>query len=268
MPRSSSAVRTLWTGTIAVGDVEIAQAKLIAPGDGPTKVSFNHAHRCTPGVYTRIHQQRVCPNCKSELGRHDVARVFEHAPGQYLEVTDAELARCDAAPSSLLQITHLLTVDPLFIDTTAALVPIGPIAIEPFHTFWCALGKQTALGALVLQKRRQIVTLTTHEHGGVWVCLLRTLEERQAFEAQLESSRMSGVSRANVQAMRALLEQHTSTLFDRSLLMDTYNPAVRGLLVEKVEQQAKASLTTTLKAHASPRVRTRIHTSSRKRAKR
>jgi len=242
-----SATRTLWTGSLVIGPLTVP-VKMITVADSPSKVSFNKAHRCTAGTLTRMQQKSWCPSCKKELARGEITRVYEHAPGQYLEVTDAELATCDAEPSSLLTITNVIEdrVSPIFFDSTALLVADG--IDVPFYTFLRALGRATAIGELVLQKRIRRVCLTPYVDGCA-VSILRNNGEVAALQAQLPPpGGRPTLHTANVQAVRDLMDGLAHPFH---LQADTYNETVGVLLAKKIKTLSKAVLTTTLHSHKS-----------------
>lgn len=239
--------RTLWTGSLVLGPLTVP-VKMITIAESPTKVSFNQAHRCKPGKLTRMQQKRWCPSCRKELSKGEIARVYEHAPDQYLEVMDAEIATCDATPSSLLTITNVLTdgLPALYVESTALLIPDGlPV---PFFTFLRALGTSIAVADLVLQKRHQRVCIGALEGSGL-VYLLRTTEECKALsEHEIPIEQRPTLRLINIEGLRREL---LGLAHPFNGVEDTHSAAVRRMLSKKIETLSKDALTTTLQSRKS-----------------
>lgn len=226
--------RTIWKGTLTVVNTEVNLLVRIVTIDASAgTVSFNHAHRCSATTLTRLQQKKWCPTCDRQLKQTDVVRVFEYAPGQYLEITDTDLATCEPAPSSTLTITAMLEqpLNPLCIAMTARLIPDGPAATALFEMFRAGLGTMHAIGQLVLQKRAVYVAIAARARGCV-LYLLRTGDQVNAL-IDVDATPSPTVSRARVHDMRTMLRALVGR-FTYADVRDYYGVNVRTLLTARV----------------------------------
>jgi DNA end-binding protein Ku len=236
-----AATRTLWTGSLVVGSLSVP-VRMVGAGDSPTKVSFNQAHRCKPGTFTRINQKRICPSCERTLGKNDIVRVFEDAPGHYLEVTDADLATCEErqAHPTLEAVALIGGFNPLFIDTTAVLHPVGDRTA--FETVTQALREAVAVCTVVLNKRTTTVMLQMF--GDTLVVYLTRLVS--LVDAMRGPEAPTAVVQANVLQLRRELNALPRS-FDYNALVDHYDVAVQAMLEKKSRAQAKSTVRSALR---------------------
>ena len=236
--------RPMWKGELLVGAASMS-VRILPAGDSPDKVTFNQAHRCSATKFARLQQKRWCPGCKKEVPHAELTRVYEHADGQYLEVTDEELSTCEPTIAKAFIVDQLLErpLDPLFIDGTAVLVPDGPGAEEPFETLRSALGSETAIGHAVIQKRHVRLALQA-SNLGITVFLLRTFNHVQQMLDQSSYTRPRPVH-TNVTLMRRRLQDMEQD-FMYSQLRDHYSVSVQKMLTTKLSTQVKADLKASL----------------------
>lgn len=237
--------RPLWTGVLVVGALRIP-TQILGAGEAP-KIEFHHAHHCTAKRLTRVQQKRWCPTCQRELTHHEIVRVYEHTGGQYLDVTDADLARCAAEPSDALTITSVLdALEPLYIDSTAYLVPNGIAAVEPFATFVLALGAQTAAGRLVRGKRLESVLLAATARGCV-LYLLRSATQVAELLARVDVPEPATLTtHTHVHRLRRQL-QRLEQPFAYTALHDDYQQRVAQLVQDRIARASTTELATRLR---------------------
>lgn len=232
--------RIAWRGALTVGTIE-APAQLLMVAESPSKVAFHHAHRCTRTKVTRLQQKRWCPTCRKELGKGDIVRVHEDTPGHYLEITDQEITQCEPKSNDALTITQVVTdrLNPLFIDTTALLLPDGDAASEAFATIRAALGAMTAFATVVLSKRTTHVAITSINQAMI-VHILRPSD--QVSELCARTAFTVSVDRGIVQHVRLRL-QGLERPFNYEQIADEYTQNVREMVRTKLQDKTKSTLT-------------------------
>lgn len=224
--------RSIWKGVLSVGTFTVPVVLLNA-NDPHAGVEFNQAHRCTKKTFSGIKQKKWCPTCEKEVASAELARVFEHAKGQYLEVTDAELEACEQAASPALAITTVIDgpVTPAFIDTTAYLVGDGPAAGVALETIRVALGTRTAIGEVVIRKRSVRVAMQVMEPAGFVAHVLRSHDQVRALE--LPAIATLPPARSEILLAKQLLATLAGP-FDYDGLPDAYTARVKTMLARKI----------------------------------
>lgn len=233
----STSPRALWKGLLAVGSFSLP-VRLLSASEPDAAVSFNQAHRCgtKKTALTRIKQKKWCPTCQKEVAHGDIARIYEHAKGQYLEVTDAELEACEDPTSSTLSVTAIIDepLTPLFIETTTYLVGDGPGAAAALEPLRVALGTRMAIGTVVIHKRTVRVALQATSPSGFVAYVLRSRDQVRQLEAP--DLVMAAAPRAQVQAAKDLLGSlHGRFAYEG--IEDAYATRVRAMLAKKIAQQ-------------------------------
>lgn len=236
-------MRPMWTGVLVVSALRIP-VQILGAGEGQ-KVTFNHGHRCAPARITRVQQKRWCPTCKRELSHHAPVRVYEHTPGQYLEISDADLATCEAQTSDELTVVGVASsphVSMLHIETTAYLVPASQASAELLATFCAALGPgRIAIARFVFQKREQIVWLGVSGQCCV-VYLLRTVEHVTSI-LRTDGPHHIGTRHDDVAKLRQVLNGLSSrSRIDHIIPRDGYQQRVRALLEQRLAAATRRTL--------------------------
>lgn len=238
--------RAMWKGDLAIGAVRVP-VQILGASELPGKAEFNQAHRCSRTKFTRLQTKRWCSTCERDIAHADILRVFEHAPGQFLEITDEQLATCDVEASTDMHLVGLVDeLNALYIETTSCLLPVGDAAIEPLETMKAAIGASYAIAELVIRKRRVIVALQGANHG----CAVFHLRTEQQVIAMADVPYLRpGVSHVVVRQAKQLLERLDGR-FRYADLRDEHSARVRKLLDAQLARVGKATLNTQLKASA------------------
>ena len=227
--------RPIWKGVLQIRASFAVPVRMLSASEPAAGVAFNQAHQCTRTTLTRIKQKKWCPTCQAEVPQPAIVRVFEHATGQYLKVTDAELEACEEATSTAILVTAVVDdpVTPLFIETTAYLVGDGPGAAAALEPVRLALGTRMAVGTMVLHKRTVRVALQAGQTGLI-VYVLRSRDQVRELDAPALVP--FAPPRAQVAAARDLLAA-LSGRCTYDPIDDAYATRVRAMLVKKITQQ-------------------------------
>jgi len=110
------APRSLWNGTIAFGLVRVP-VKVYSATESKT-VHFHEVH-LEDG--SRIEHRRICPKDDKEIDYDHIVKGFEVRKGEWVELTDDEIAAAAGAQTRLLEVDHFVPadeIDPVFYERT------------------------------------------------------------------------------------------------------------------------------------------------------
>lgn len=114
-------MRSLWKGAISFGLVHIPCRLFAATEDHD--VHFRQLHQ---ECHTPIEYHKFCPACAREVEPEDLERGYELRPGEFVILTDAELADLPLPTAHTVEIedfVQLGDVDPLFFERSYYLAP-------------------------------------------------------------------------------------------------------------------------------------------------
>lgn len=99
---------------------------------------------------------------ESEVARQDLVRGYEYSPGQYVPVTDEELAELAPERTKTIDVEQFVSrgdLDPVFLDTSYYVVPDG--SQRPFAVLLRAMQQtnRAAVCWIVLRSRRHLAAL-------------------------------------------------------------------------------------------------------------
>jgi len=135
--------RPIWTGSISFGLVNIP-VKLFS-AVRRKNVRFNQIDSRTG---SRIKQKRVSAADGSEVDYEDIVKGFELPGGDYVTVTEDELAALDpdaVKTIDLEEFIELVDIDPVFYDTAYYLAP-SPDAQKPYKLLVSAMEESGRVG--------------------------------------------------------------------------------------------------------------------------
>jgi DNA end-binding protein Ku len=108
--------RSIWNGTVAFGLVNVP-VKVFSATESKT-VHFREVHAKDGG---RIEHRRICPNDGEQVDYDDIVKGYEVGDGEWVELTDDELAAAAGAQSRVVDIDHFVPaaeIDPVFYERT------------------------------------------------------------------------------------------------------------------------------------------------------
>jgi DNA end-binding protein Ku len=150
----------MWKGAIQFGLVTIPVKLYLAT---ETKgVSFNMLHA---SCGSRIQMKTYCPTDDEYIERSDTVRGFEIAPGQYVTVTDDDLASVPLKTVRSIELEQFVPLETAaestrFVKQAYYLEP-DPVAKKAFFLLRQVLADKglRAIGKLVLRDREQLVAI-------------------------------------------------------------------------------------------------------------
>lgn len=242
MPRST------WSGAITFGLLSIP-VKLYA-ATSEKDIAFNNLHA---GCGSRLNQLMVC---KAHGEQHvtvdvklDAERAYEWSKGQYVPVTDADLATLPVPSKKTIAVDAFVDpgeIDPIYAEKAYWLEP-EPAGATPYALLAAALGKAEVLGVAT-------ITLRNKER----LCTLRVLDDVLVLETMYWPDEVrdlaSGRDLASVTFGDAELDLAVAVIeskrepFDASKYSDGYRTALLDLIERK---RTSAALEPAVAAEAS-----------------
>ena len=224
--------RSMWKGAIQFGLVTIPVKLYLATES--KGVSFNMLHAECHG---RIQMKTYCPTDDVYIERGDTVRGYEVAPGQYVVVTDDDLASVPLKTVRSIEIEQFVpigsgTETTRFVKQAYYLEP-EPVARKAFYLLKQVLAERglRAIAKIVLRDREQLATIdpfgstmllsTLH-----WPDEVRSTDELALPEAQIEVK----------PAERAMAEQLIEAMtdeFEPAAHHDAYREALLAIIEAK-----------------------------------
>ena len=225
--------RSMWKGAIQFGLVTIPVKLYLATES--KGVGFNMLHSECHG---RIQMKTYCPTDDAYIERSDTVRGYEIGAGQYVVVTDDDLAAVPLTPVRSIEIEQFVPVDyateeTRFVKQSYYLEP-DPVARKAFYLLKDVLADKglRAIGKIVLRDREQLVALDPFSSTMLlstlyWPDEIRNVDELKLPESEVEIR----------PAERAMAEQLVATMtaaFDPEAYHDEYREALLGIIEAKV----------------------------------
>ncbi len=154
--------RTIWSGAIGFGLVAIPIK--VQSATSSRTIRFNELH----GVDgERIRHPRVCAE-HGEIPYNEIVKGYEIREGEYVVLTEEELAAASPASSRLIDVeafVALADIDPIFFDKTYYVIPdaVGARAYQLLVEAMGAAGK-AAIGRFVMHGKEHLVALRVRDH--------------------------------------------------------------------------------------------------------
>jgi DNA end-binding protein Ku len=224
--------RSMWKGAIQFGLVTIPVKLYLATES--KGVSFNMLHADCHG---RIQMKTYCPTDEVYIERGDTVRGYEVAPGQYVVVTDEDLAAVPLKTVRSIEIEQFVPIDAAgeatrFVKQAYYLEP-DPIARKAFYLLKQVLAERglRAIAKIVLRDREQLAAIDPFSSTMLlstlyWPDEVRGVGELQLPEADVEVK----------PAERAMAEQLIDAMageFNPAAYHDEYREALLSIIEAK-----------------------------------
>jgi DNA end-binding protein Ku len=225
------AARSIGSGTISFGLVSIPVKLYTATSS--KNVHFNMLHEKDKG---RLRQQYTCSVCGEVVERDATLRGYEFAKGQYVVVTDEELAALERKSDKSIEIEEFVPieqVDPVYFEKSNLLGPDkgGQKAYRLLNRAMLEAGK-VAIGRFSTRGRQQLVLIRPVENGLMMHGLFYA-DEVRSFD-DVEFGDAVELKKGELELAGQLIEQLSSARFEPAKYEDDYR---RGVL-EAVERKA------------------------------
>jgi DNA end-binding protein Ku len=223
--------RAISSGTISFGLVSIPVKLYTATSS--KSVHFNMLHETDKG---RLKQQYICSVCGEVVERDATVRGYEFAKGQYVQMTDQELAALEKKTDRSIEIEEFVPieqVDPVYFEKSNLLGPDkgGAKAYKLLNRAMLAAGK-VAVGRFSTRGRQQLVLIRPVENG-LMMHGLYYADEVRSFD-DIEFGDAVELKKGELELAGQLIDQLSNPRFDPARYEDDYRQA----LLEAVDRKA------------------------------
>jgi DNA end-binding protein Ku len=227
--------RAVWKGSLRFGLVEIPVAVLPAETPNELKLSYLDRRDLAPVGYKRINKRTG-----EEVAWGDVVRGYEHEPGEYVVLSEADLKRASPEATRTIEVLHFVDeteIEPVYYDKPYYVAPTLQTS-KGYVLLREALErtKKVAICRIVLHTREHLCALAVREDVLVLELLRFPYELRPAAEVEVPDTglRAAGIQAREVEMATRLVEEMTEP-FDPKKYRDTYREDLLGLVEEKIE---------------------------------
>ncbi len=177
------APRAYWKGYLRLSLVSCPIALYPATSERE-KISFNQINKATGN---RIRYRKVDAETGEEVPSDEIIKGYEVAKGQYIEVTDDELAAVALESTKTIDIDEFVPkteIDELYNIRPYYIAPDGKVGQDAFVVIRDAIEqmKMVAIGRVVLTSREHVIAITPRGKGLMGTLLRFPYEVRDSGE--------------------------------------------------------------------------------------
>jgi DNA end-binding protein Ku len=224
--------RTIWKGSLNFGLVNVPVG--LYPATQDKTIHFNQFES---GTSDRIRYKKVNERTGKEVDSGNIVKGVDLGGGEYVILTDDELAAAEPERSKLIEITDFVDldkIDPVFFRTTYYLAPEGEAAKKAYALLREVMqnANKVAIGTLVMRNKEYPVAI----RPGDDVLKLETMyfpdEIRSPSKELPDLPDAADLSDREVDMAQLLLESMESD-WDPNRYRDTHRQKVEALVEEK-----------------------------------
>jgi DNA end-binding protein Ku len=225
--------RTIWKGSLNFGLVNVPVG--LYPATAEKTVRFNQFEA---GTADRIRYKKVNERTGDEVATADIVRGVDLGGGEYVLLSDEELAAAEPVRSRLIELTDFVAmadIDPVYFRSTYYLAPEGEAAEKAYALLRSVMADahKVAIGTLVMRNKEYPVAIRPGEEG---VLVLQTLyfpDEIRQPDQELPGLPEAVALSAKETAMAELLVQSMENDWDPARYEDTHRQKVQALIEAK-----------------------------------
>ena len=223
--------RPVWTGSISFGLVSVPVKLFSAKSERP--VRFNQLDARNGA---RIRQKRVNELTGDEVDLADIVKGYEVSKGNYVVVTDDELAGLSAEATHRLDLecfVDLDEIDPIYFDGAYVVAPAG--APKPYALLVQAMQESNRVGiARFVMRSKEHVAVLRPLDGALVMSMMVYADELSRRDAFPEFDDLEGVEVSEKElAMAESLIDALSETFEPERYHDSYRAKVMDLIDQK-----------------------------------
>ena len=222
----------MWSGSISFGLVNIPVKLYTAVSR--KSVRFNQIDRTTGA---RIRYKKVSGESGDEVANDDIVKGYELPSGEYVTVTDDELAQLDPRASRTIDIEEfvdLADIDPVFYDSAYLLAP-DQATVKPYALLAKAMEESGKVGiARVVMRTKQYLCAVRPSDGHLVMSTMVYADEVNDPAQIPELAQVADVEVSDKELeMAEQLIASLSDTFDPAKYADTYREQVLELIERK-----------------------------------
>jgi DNA end-binding protein Ku len=226
--------RTIWKGSLSFGLVNVPVGLYAATQD--KSIHFNQFEK---GTEDRIRYKKVNERTGEEVGSANIVKGVDLGGGDYVIMSDAELAAAEPEKSKLIEITDfvdLASIDPVYFNTTYYLAPEGEAAGKAYALLRQAMAEsnKVAIATFVMRNKEYLVAIRPDTD----VLALETMyfaDEVSAPHSELPNLPGPHAASDREVKMATLLIETMQSEWDPARYHDTHRAKVEALIEEKAQ---------------------------------
>ncbi len=226
--------RTTWKGSLSFGLVNVPIG--LYPATRDKSIHFNQFER---GTSDRIRYKKVNERTGKEVVAADIVKGVDLGGGEYVMVTEAELAAAEPEKSRSIEITDfvdLKDIDPVYFNTTYYLAPEGEAATKAYGLLRQAMKEsgKVAIATLVMHNKEYLVAI----RPAVDVLALETMYFANEVRSPTnELPNLPGAAEVSAQELKManLLIGSMESEWEPERYHDTHRAKVEALIEEKAQ---------------------------------
>jgi DNA end-binding protein Ku len=224
--------RTIWKGALSFGLVNVPVG--LYPATQDKNIHFNQLEA---GTSDRIRYRKVNERTGQEVEPSKIVKGFDLGGGEYVILSDDELAAAEPQKSRLIEITDFVDleeIDPIYFRATYYLAPEGEAASKAYGLLRQVMSNanKVAIGTLVMRNKEYPVAIRPDTE----VLKLETLyfadEIRSPTKELPELPEAVSLSDREISMAQLLLESMESD-WDPAKYTDTHRQKVEAIIEEK-----------------------------------
>lgn len=229
--------RTIWKGALSFGLVNVPVG--LYPATQDKSIHFNQFEA---GTSDRIRYKKVNERTGKEVPSANIVRGYDLGGGEYVILTDEELATAEPQKSRLIEITDFVSldeIDPMYFRATYYLAPEGEAADKAYALLRQVMlnANKVAIGTLVMRNKEYAVAVRPDDEALKLETLYFADEIRSPSSELPELPHKVELSEREVSMAQLLLESMESD-WDPTRYHDTHREAVEALIEEKRQGHA------------------------------
>ena len=224
--------RTIWKGSLNFGLVNVPVG--LYPATQDKAIHFNQLEE---GTSDRIRYKKVNERTGDEVEAGRIVKGFDLGGGEYVILTDDELAAAEPQRSRLIEITDFVdldAIDPVYYRSTYYLAPEGEAAGKAYALLRQVIrdSNKVAIGTLVMRNKEYPVAIRPDDE----VLKLETMyfsDEIRSPQKELPDLPDAGEVNEREVSMAKLLLESMESEWDPERYHDTHRQKVEDLVEAK-----------------------------------
>ena len=229
--------RTIWKGALNFGLVNVPVG--LYPATQDKSIHFNQFEE---GTSDRIRYKKVNERTGKEVAAGDIVRGYDLGGGEYVILTDEELATAEPQKSRLIEITDFVSlddIDPVYFRATYYLAPEGEAANKAYALLRQVMldANKVGIGTLVMRNKEYTVAIRPDDEALKLETLYFADEIRSPSSELPELPGKVKLSDRELSMAQLLLESMESE-WDPTRYHDTHRQAVEAVIEAKRKGRA------------------------------
>jgi len=230
------APRANWKGYLRLSLVS-CPIQLFPATSEREKVSFNQINKVTGH---RIRYRRVDDVSGQEVPADQITKGYEIAKGEYVPITDEELAGVAIESAHVIDIDEFVPksdIDELYYSRPYYITPDGETGADAFAVIRDTMQqmKMVAIGRVTLTSREHVIALEARDSGFVGMLLRYPYEIRDAKEYFIDIPKVK-ITKDMMEMAKHIVEKKRGR-FNPAKFEDHYEAALKELIAKKSRGQ-------------------------------